>query len=183
MRLPSLRYLQRRATHIQFFGLGFVQVKLTPTTRYHFYHPSLQVITENPHNHRTALTSHVLSGVLESRIWRLYPEDEAPPDALYLEKKAVTCTTSAPSVVLPEPCHVHAKQIHVHQAAKGFAYYIDNTVYHQVFRVGQRPCVTFVTLSGEKRDFASVLSLKEESCPFSVPMRKPDLWALVKDCL
>jgi len=183
MTMPSLRYLQRNATQIQFFGLGFVQVKMSPTTRYHFYHPSLPVIAENPHNHRTALTSQILKGVLENRIWRLYPEDEAPADALYLEQRAVTCTRAEEATVaLPEPRHVYAKQIVSRQNAKGFAYYIDNTVHHQVLRVGARPCITHVTLSGKKRDFATVLSLKEEACPFSESMKPSELWALVRDC-
>ena len=183
MTMPSLRYLQRNATQIQFFGLGFVQVKMTPTTRYHFYHPSLPVITENPHNHRTALTSHILKGVLENRIWRLYPEDEAPADALYLEQRAVSCVRSDEKSSLPEPRYVYAKQIVSRQNAKGYGYYIDNTVHHQVFRIGARPCITHVTLSGKKRDFATVLSLKEEACPFSESMKTSELWALVRDCL
>ena len=183
MTMPSLRYLQRNATQIQFFGLGFVQVKMTPTTRYHFYHPSLPVITENPHNHRTALTSQILKGILENRIWRLYPEDEAPADALYLKQRAVACVRSDERLSLPESRYVHAKQIHLSQKAKGFAYYIDNTVHHQVFRVGARPCITHVTLSGKKCDFATVLSLKDEACPFSESMKPSELWALVRDCL
>ena len=56
---------------IHFFGLGFIQVKVSDSTRYHFYHKDLPAFTDHPHNHRYNFTSTCLKGRLKHNLYEV----------------------------------------------------------------------------------------------------------------
>src|SRR5690606_30989934 len=62
------------------FGLGFIQLKLTNDTRIHFWHPALMADTpeEELHDHRYRFHSHILLGNITHEEWFL--EENAEGD-------------------------------------------------------------------------------------------------------
>ncbi len=42
-------YLIKNHTIIQYFGLGFIQIKINENVRFHFYHKDILVTTDDTH--------------------------------------------------------------------------------------------------------------------------------------
>jgi len=163
---------------IHFFGLGFVQVKISEEERWHFYHPSLPSFTENPHDHRYHFTSTVHRGVLESRIWKISPGDKLNAVVRY---ESCTHGVQAPSTATA----VDAELVSSFQVYAGSSYYLDENTFHQVSRIGQLPCITHLRRGKKVKEFASVIGFdgSKDLCPFSAPMSNSDCWTAVSECL
>ena len=182
MTLPSIDSLRSDCTKIHFFGLGFIQVKTNnPWLRYHFYHPSLECLADNPHNHRYFFTSEVLRGSLENIVWSTYdPHFLAPTDAIVVNE---TLTDCSPAKIFTSDKSVLAKAVTSFQTHDGSSYFMPSDLFHQVKRIGKAPCVTRLTLGPKFKVNASVLQVHPEQCPFSHQRNEEDLWALVAECL
>jgi hypothetical protein len=177
--LVDLDDLRASCEKIHFFGLGFIQVKMRDGNRYHFYHPSLEAFVENPHDHRYHFTSSVLRGVLFQRIWKIV---EAPYGLSAIQR----FDACSPDVKPPDtrtPVRVDVVSAFVTSAGSG--YYLDHTTYHQAFRHGPSPCITYLRRGPRVKEFSSILCLdgKTEACPFSQPGDEKALWEIVRDCL
>src|SRR5271168_5571627 len=74
--LPKLEDLRAKAkkygSEPYWFGLGFIQLKLSDTERMHFWLPEIpHPEREEIHNHRYDFTSTVLAGHLMHEVWHL----------------------------------------------------------------------------------------------------------------
>lgn len=167
--------LKKEAEFIHYFGLGFIQIKLTPETRMHFYAKELPPIIseEDLHDHRYDFTSHILSGVLRQEIFGIA---EGNTHILELEN----CKENSPKYQEGTPCTV--VKLHTQEFKKGSSYFIDHNTFH---RVSADDAVTFLSRTGYKKEFARVLRevSGEKICPFSKKIPEKELWEIVDSML
>lgn len=172
--LPTLESLRENCQKIHFFGLGFIQVKVSETERFHFYDKSWPSIMseEEIHSHRYNFKSHILKGSL---IQRLY---DVKPNGDQYDKFVVGCTGSAPEVYKGS---FSARMTSEHHYAAGSWYEIRPEVFH---RVTAFHCVTHIIRSTDAPLVdACVLRLKRDRhvCPFSVNVPEEQLWQRLQD--
>jgi hypothetical protein len=70
-RFLDIDHLRATGARPHWFGLGFIQLKLTNNERMHFWHPDLQPIVpeEEIHDHRYDFESFVIKGELRHQIY------------------------------------------------------------------------------------------------------------------
>lgn len=173
----SIKELKEDYQMIHFFGLGFVQLKINDTFRYHFYHPSINSFMhdEEVHNHRYNFKSEILAGQLEEDLYQFLPH----PDGQYiLEFETCSPTQKAPEHTEVGELNFIKKNIHV----KGNIYERLKTDFH---KVRTNFCITKLTREISREDFAKVIRQKDHDkiCPFGRPMNEEECWKLVEDCL
>lgn len=167
--------LKRNAKMIHFFGLGFIQIKMSDDSRYHVYHPNLESIMpeEEIHNHRYDFRSHVMKGSIKQDIykvtwmeashelWKETCEQGSTPEFNGL----VGCDHLL-SVIIPE----------------GGQYAIDHNTYH---RITASRAMTLIKRGPHKKNRASVVRPKgtQAVCPFSKQVPEKELWECVEDIL
>lgn len=175
--LPGIDWLRVHCQMIHFFGLGFVQLKISNQQRYHFYHPYLSGFSEEPHDHRHAFFSTVLAGALKHHIWEEHPNGDE------MELQYASCRTG--DVEIPPPYKTRARRSGSFTVRAGSSYYLDADTFHQVALVGESPCISFLTKRENVKDLARVLVTVGETraCPFSRDLPEPKLWEIVYDCL
>lgn len=170
--------LQAEATTIQYFGLGFVQVKCGAKQRLHYYHPDLpaSVAEEAVHNHRYAFTSRVMKGLLEQELYCAAPspapthyltQESCEPDAHESETQPVALTLQA-RLMLPA----------------GIEYWLAHTQLHRVKALGKT--VTHLTRPSEHTvPLADVATPIDQPlvCPFESTLTESELWEIVRDTL
>ena len=166
-----------------YFGLGFIQVKLTDATRLHFYHPELPAFVEEPHNHRYSFRSEVLRGGLGQTFWEPVGAPVAEGALWWVDNE--TCTSDATQDV-PEGYKSFFRYAGETITKDGSSYYLPSEVFHQVrplFELG--PCVTFLTRGPRTKSFAQVARTRREKgiCPFSRPISEDLMWQIIEDCL
>lgn len=173
----ELDRLKENCRLIHFFGLGFVQLKISDTERYHFYHPELEAFTEEPHDHRYHFISKVLKGSLVNKVWRVDDQGEKA------ELRYESCNKDVSDVPASYPCN--RSQVGSFEVKAGSSYYIDENTFHQVERSSTGPCITKLTRGPVIKDFARILTTPgaEEACPFSRNLPEEDLWKIIVDCL
>lgn len=104
MHLPAFHELRQSGAVPHYFGLGFIQLKLSGSVRLHFWVPEWPTIPgaeDELHNHRYAFSSRVLQGAVSQEIYALGPVSNSPfPGALELiEVSCKPATEDAPAVV------------------------------------------------------------------------------------
>lgn len=171
--LPPIDWLRKHHKKIHFFGLGFIQIKINPTLRFHFYTGRLESTTEEPHNHRYDFTSFILKGELTHRIFRAIPGDTH-------NVVNVTCAPGDDAVVFPMRWGI--QQMSETTMAAGSYYTLPDFVYHQV---QSDNCITRVQPETRKKDMASILRKigTQPTCPFSNVTPEDTLWEIVDDML
>jgi hypothetical protein len=172
--LPPFDKLKEECAKIHYFGLGFIQVKVTPFLRYHFYHFGLPVIMpeEEVHNHRYPFTSFVLKGALNQQIYGL------GRGADYVHSY-VSCQPNKPAPKSDKGI-VAAEVVSNHWYSAGSYYTIRENQYH---KVKATYCVTMVQRSTYvPKEFAEVLRKPDapEVCPFSKVIPESELWELIR---
>lgn len=175
----TVDYLRDNAYQVHFFGLGFIQAKLTEECRVHFYHPHLPPFVEEPHNHRYYFISKVLKGALKQTFWARGPEGQV----FSIENES--CTLESNQVIPPgwQQTLIRAGETITNA---GSSYYMDPDTFHQVEPLfSQGPCVTFLTRGPKMKTFAQVARTVEDTptCPFSKPLDEEDMWEIIADCL
>jgi hypothetical protein len=173
--LPKLDWLKKYTEKIHFFGLGFIQLKVNATLRFHFYTKRLVSImpTEEIHNHRYNFTSYILKGELRNEIF-----DVVPGDGYFLSE--TDCKEgSTPHVGHMSWAVIPAIDVTL---APGSSYYLKHHTYH---RVSSDNCITKLEIGSPMKDRAGVCRPKgaKAVCPFSCKTPEDALWDIVEDML
>lgn len=185
----TVSWLKENKYDIYFFGLGFIQVKLTPRKRLHFYHPELPAFVEDPHDHRYNFISKVLKGRLINYIYKpmvissqVINHDET---CIFPSKEIANESCKKDSIVNEQSIFNCVEYIGSFTVESGSSYFIDERTFHTVkpdFSAG--PCITLIERSNPFKEFAKVIRLSDEKlCPFSKSIPEDRLWELVEDCL
>ena len=177
----AIAILQNRAEMAHFFGLGFIQVKISPSQRYHFYHPELPSFVDNPHDHRYDFMSKVLKGSLKTTVWAegIDGIDGGLSHQCLIE---YTACTPAGQVKVPEgrmSYIIRRAEFDTHAPS---TYFFPHNWHHQVNPAGI--CITKVTkLTEHFKDLATVFIFNREACPYSQALKKDELWNYVERCI
>lgn len=177
----SVDALKKDNYKVHFFGLGFIQVKIDSRNRFHFYHPELPAFVENPHSHRYNFTSKVLRGRLYNEVWE---ESKYSNSSQVEEIEYTSCQEDGKAIKVPDPYPAYVESMGSFEVNEGSSYYIGKDTFHSVrpdFSAG--PCVTLLTRGVTQNEFAKVLSISVESCPFSKKISEDKLWEIVRDCI
>lgn len=179
--MMDIDWLMKHETEPHWFGLGFIQLKLSETERLHFY-PELPgyksfVGSEEIHDHRYSFTSRVLKG---SAINTTYDYTVAPNDGL-MDMSAVSCDPT-------NPVDIEPIRVNVHQTGKmylnaGSSYEISKGEFHIFEGIG---AITHLKRStDEMASLARVIRPKDTEliCPFSEPKPVTELWEVIREMI
>ena len=172
----TIEDLKKKCTMIHYFGLGFIQVKLGPTHRVHFYTDLLPPIVdkEDVHNHRYDFTSKILHGNFHQELFKIV---EGNTYTLHNEscKEGYEETTSEQIV-----CGI--EKIDDRWFYKGETYSISHETFH---RVEATDAITMLTRSEYKKELAQVTRPinAPKICPFSKKIEDWELWQIVETIL
>lgn len=163
-------WLRNNCQTIHYFGLGFIQVKITQYTRLHFYTKKYPILVEEPHNHRYNFDSTILKGALGNNIYGLTNGDthilskESCMPGVCLEGKDLVCgLEEGESTIYIKSDHYHLNHSEFHTV-----HCLDGTI-------------TLLNRSDYKKDFAEVIRLfgYPKICPFSLKIPENELWDVV----
>jgi hypothetical protein len=171
----NIDFLVKNARVIHSFGLGFIQIKISPTERVHFYCPAVTLTTapEDLHDHRYNFTSTILKGTLTNEI---YVADLTGSGFRISDE---TCSPDVKAQVQLElDCSV--KLLSSSTMASDSHYFIDKDVFH---RVTTNRAVTYLKRDLPSKDFARVIRSKDSDpvCPFSANLPVDTLWEIVRE--
>jgi hypothetical protein len=169
-------WLRKNAQHIHYFGLGFIQLKLSATDRLHFYTSKLPktVAREEIHNHRYNFVSTIVAGTFRQELFELIPGDTH----LLTQE---TCAADDDRVFPKNPCAI--EKVFDETYTMGQRYYIDHHTFHTV---SSDFAITHVHRNGKyAKDLADVVYPRDNSpiCPFSVNAPTGDLYEIVDDMI
>lgn len=176
--LLDIEYLKSLGRDPKWFGLGFIQLKLSKTRRMHFWHPDLlpndPAFVEEYHDHRYNFTSDVLVGEITNRIATAIPSPKETGYSLF----DVCC--SGGGQIYRWPVELTASATFTTKA--GGSYFVQRDTFH---RVEVKHCVTLQTRSETVKDKARViqLSAKPSSNPFDGEIEVPRLWEYIAELL
>lgn len=170
--------LRRFGVAPHYFGLGFIQIKLTPDVRVHFWHPELTatVAEEELHDHRYDFRSHVVHGSTTHQVFE-FLRDEAGNH----EVVEVSCQPNdprAPSVV----ARGVVQPVGSYTMVKGSSYEFPHTQFH---RIVASECITVVERRAVVKPMARVIRPLQAAhvCPFSTPIPEERLWNYMVELL
>lgn len=173
--IPDIDYFKSNAKVIQYFGLGFVQIKINENTRFHFYNSDLVVTAQDDiHNHRCGFKSTILTGSLNENIYSVSQGDE-----YYV--KVSKCQKGVKNELLD--LKVDAKLIMSTTYYRGSHYFRYPNEFHTV---SATHCITELFLFLPKSENALVLIENKENidyCPFVAEYSTEDLWELVNNTI
>lgn len=183
-----VKWLRESNYDAYFFGLGFIQVKMSPRDRFHFYHKDLTAIVENPHDHRYNFVSNVLKGTLETHVWEECAADHRAK--VIAEVEYASCQKDGKDIVVPNPYPAYVEHSGYFRVSGGSSYYINQNTFHSVspdFKDG--PCITMLERGRVEKEFAKVLKVDKwagiptDTCPFSKELSDDELWEIVERCI
>lgn len=165
-----------------YFGLGFIQLKLTDELRMHFYSNKLDPILddEEVHDHRYAFDSMVYRGILENRIF-YYQPTLIKHDWELVEVHCVPGSDGDPKVIFP---NVEKVELGTFHTLTGDEYYLSSSAFHSV-----RPLTNYVITrlirGTPERDTAKVIRNKVNPfvCPFSAPISVEKCWEHIDEVI
>ena len=170
--IPDIDTLRKQAKVIQYFGLGFVQIKISDVERYHFYHSTLKkTADEEIHNHRCGFKSTILGGSLGETVYSLTIGDK------YFVK-ASNCKEGSANTLLDYK--VDAKPFTKTTYYKGSHYFRYPHEFHRVYCSDY--CLTNLYLFLPKAPNALVLIKDKKDvdyCPFKSEYNESGLWEIV----
>jgi hypothetical protein len=160
---------------IHAFGLGFIQIKLTPECRIHLYIHEVRQTTEpeDVHDHRYGFTSTILRGGLTNDVFHVTPdvrgefslsEVTCKPGSAEADRKLFDCSLT----------HVGSFMI-----GAGNLYTLAADTFHRVS--AQDGTITMLHREQPTKEFARVAKRKEQGmvCPFSANVFSEDeLWEI-----
>lgn len=174
--LWDVDYLKKNHYMIHYFGLGFIQLKLTQLRRMHFYTPELPAIvgTEDIHNHRYDFKSYILKGCLEQELFQLVPGTQ------FVREKE-SCNAEIKSDDTVEFCDVI--KISEQKFVRESNYWIHHNTFHRV--KATVPTITVLDRGYYRKQFADVVRYRGEKkvCPFSQKVAEDRLWEIVRGML
>lgn len=184
--LPTIDELRAKAkkynSEPHWFGLGFVQLKLSDTERMHFWIPEIpRREREEIHNHRYDFDSTVLAGTLMHEVYHLDATVDPSADVRIIDgceyeifetncspSKAGTIETVSPCIIT----HVGSFDL-----AAGSTYMLPHSSFHTT--EGTRFAITHLTrVLPKPLEFASVIKKRgaETTCPFAERMDPEVAW-------
>jgi hypothetical protein len=171
----QIDWLKNNHLMVHYFGLGFIQLKLSNEKRLHFYTQELpQIVSgEEIHSHRYNFTSEILCGEMVQEMFAV-----GVGDTHLIEEESCK-----PDVDLGDTGgYCAATPLSKHISGKGSSYWIHHTAFH---RVAATDCVTLVTRSNIQQQMAQVVRPVggEKVCPFSKKVDEKDLWAIIDSML
>jgi hypothetical protein len=162
----------------EYFGLGFIQLKIDKTYRYHFYHDSLEPIVPDDeiHDHRYNFKSHILQGEFTQLLYE-FEVDHAGTH----EIQNVDC--KGPSDHVFEKTWGNLKLINRSTYSAGSSYWINRDVLHTV--IAHNNAITLLERDTVVKQYARVARPRgvESVCPFSAPLGADRCWELIEDML
>lgn len=188
--VPSIDELKRRAKKYNskpyWFGLGFIQLKLSDTERMHFWVPDCpHPEREEIHNHRYDFTSTVLAGTLKHDVYHLDATVDPSADVKIIdgceyEIFETDCSpTKEGTVEKVSPCII--TRMGEFDLAKGSVYTFSHESFHTT--EGTKFAVTHLTRVLPKPiEFASVIKKRgaATTCPFKDKLPLERCWSLVE---
>ena len=171
----NIDWLKSNKTVIHYFGLGFIQLKLGPNYRLHFYTAKLPPIVghEDIHNHRYGFESFILKGRFFQQIYNIVEGDDY---VMELE----SCEDGSESEYLGT---CDADLIHVSAYNAGSRYSVSHKAYHSAFA---EEAITLIRRPTEyAKDRATVVrpSGTPKVCPFSKKLPEAELWKIVEEMI
>lgn len=161
-----------------FFGLGFIQCKVSDSQRYHFYHPSLLPTVdyeEEAHDHRYDFHSKIIKGSLKNRIYN-FKENNLGQYNLQNE----SCN---PNIKIENHIKVFGDLTLISDKTyyENDIYFMDNNTFHTV---ESNLAITHLTRSEYKKVFANVIRKNntEKVCPFEKKVSEKECWEFIAQC-
>jgi hypothetical protein len=185
--LPTIDELRARAkaygSDPYWFGLGFVQLKLSDTERMHFWSPEIPYPErEEIHNHRYDFTSNVLAGAVHHEtflVMNIFRDNE---DALH-EIFTTTCMPGVEGTVEEvTPCDIRPMGAYIIGA--GSTYSFPHTSFHTT--KDTKFAITHLTrVLPKPLEFASVVKLRGAAtvCPFKEKLPTDVCWEHIASAL
>lgn len=179
--LLNIDRLRETGAKPEWFGLGFIQLKLNATQRMHIWHPSLtpDVDEEEIHDHRYTFVSEILKGKMTHQTYEF--DGAAFGNSEMLE---VSCDPANP-LVNPRRISGNSRTTGLYELVEGSRYRFEVGQFHRALTTFCISLVTIDTPAEEKREHARVIRKKgaKEICPFSNPMPEEKLWTIIADAL
>lgn len=162
-----------------FFGLGFIQCKVSQEERYHFYHPSLVPlvnIEEEIHDHRYDFNSTIIKGKLINKLYHFSPSENGN---YYKEEESCNpeIKINNPNIVLG-----NIAPISINKYEENDTYFISHEEFHTI---NTHECITHLKRSEYKKEFAHVIRPIRgiKTCPFSKKIEQEKCWEMIKEML
>ena len=175
----NINDLKQTGAEPSWFGLGFVQLKLSPEQRMHFWHPELasNMPEEELHDHRYGFTSKVVRGELTNHLFNFRPNHEGD----YM-CTTVSCDPSVQAPNHPSP-RGNIEPVGSFTIPEGGSYSLPKGAFHKT--VATRAATLLTRPADHHEPFAHVLRLIDGQavCPFSDPKPTAKLWEIIDDVL
>jgi len=173
----DIDYLRSFNVVPNYFGLGFIQLKIQDNSRLHFYHSSLPVLADEPHTHRYGFYSHIMQGRFEQTLYNFSPSTLGTHYMEYEDCKPGNETLSPPAV------NGTIDKIYHADYQPGDHYRIEANTLHTVKARGN--AITYLVRDEPFHDFAGVVREHgaKKVCPFSEPIDPDRCWGMIEDML
>jgi len=177
----TIDYLKSLNNHgLHYFGLGFIQMKVSTVQRFHFYHPDIMPIldADEIHDHRYEFESTVEKGALSQEIFT-YQSMPFSDYGLYEVSCKKEDAGKAPFLikdVIPEKLAEFVVQT-------GQRYSLQPQAFHRIdYKV---PTITSLIRGPILKDYARIIKshAAPDVCPFSKKMTDDELWGIIEQIL
>ena len=162
----------------QWFGLGFVQIKLNYKHRMHFWHPdySRNTSDEEVHNHRYSYTSRIIVGDLIHETWAYTECSDGDTECI-----EVSCKPGNNADPIPQSNGTMVINGRYNMLT-GSSYYFPATGFHRIIA---KKAVTLLCRGEIESENAKVLRPIGTPfiCPFSVQKSDNECWDIIHDLL
>lgn len=171
-------YLRSFGSTPHWFGLGFIQLKLTKDTRIHFWHPELLADTpeEELHDHRYRFHSHILLGNITHEEWFLENSPEGDHEIVQVSCKPGDSKDPVPVA------RGFLRQGSTYHMSAGTSYEFAETGFH---RIRATKAITYLERGPIIKDLANVIREVNgpSICPFERKIDADTLWDYITDLL
>ena len=176
--------LQASGLEPHYFGLGFIQLKINPSQRLHFWVPQWPAIAgahTELHDHRYDFASTVLQGRVVQDVYAAGVLHNDPFEGC-MELIEVNCkpgNEDTPQI----KGYVQPQHLVHHEVQTGQTYRMGHDAFHRAWSVG--PTVTLLERGAVIKDVARVLRPVGTpfTCPFSIPISTEACWEQIKTML
>jgi hypothetical protein len=176
--LLNIDHLIATGCQPKWFGLGFIQLKLDPKNRMHFWHPELRpddpAFENEFHDHRYDFSSRVLVGEITNHL----AIAEGTPERTDWKMFEVCCAGGGQQYLHP----VYLTNSGVFATQAGQEYFLHRDTFH---RVEVSRCVTIQSRSDDLKEKARVIQHKDHPSanPFESQIETAKVWEYIRDLL
>jgi hypothetical protein len=180
-KVTNLEWLWENKQLVHYFGLGFIQLKLSPSERVHFYTTELNktVGDEEIHDHRYDFVSTIVKGRFSQTI---YDVNIVGMDKTYTHLiSEETCSTEKQDD--PALWCATAEPFYHSFYEPGQSYFMDSSTFHTV--EAEHGTVTYLRRTDYKKKLANVVRPVGQPlvCPFSVKLTEDEIFDHLKQIL